>query len=190
MTRSAFDDFCREAFRFLQEHHVRHIVIGGLAVTVVGEPRTTADADVIAFLAVEEAETLIGEAVAAGFEIQPEVERERLHTTGTLCFRRGPFQLDIILASLPFEEEALKRASRRKLFGLMLSFPRPEDLIVFKVLAGRQKDLLDAEGIARRHAGRLDRRLMEETIRPLCDLAEDMTAWNRLQDVLRKGAGR
>ncbi len=37
-----------------------------------------------------------------------------------------------------------------------LRFPSPEDLILFKILAGRDKDILDATGVARRHAGRLD----------------------------------
>ena len=50
MAGSAFDEFCRAAFDFLDRSGVRYLVIGGLAVVVVGEPRTMADADVIAYL--------------------------------------------------------------------------------------------------------------------------------------------
>jgi len=41
---------------------VRYLVIGGLAVVVVGEPRITADADAVVFMSPVEAEALICEA--------------------------------------------------------------------------------------------------------------------------------
>lgn len=66
----------------------------------------TGDADVIAFLSDAEATALIAAASAAGFDANAEAETERLRTTGTLRFRLPPFQLDIITASLPFEDMA------------------------------------------------------------------------------------
>ena len=88
--------------------------------------------------------------------------------TVTLRFRRQPFQIDLITASLPFEEIAFRRAHYHELFGMRLPFSSPEDLILFKVLAGRDKDLLDAIGVARRHHGRLDRNYLEQTLQQLC----------------------
>ena len=111
-----------------------------------------------------------------------------LEATGTLRFKRGPFQLDIILASLPFESAALERAQRKRLFGRLVPLPTPEDLLLFKVLAGRDKDLHDAVGIARRHLARLDRRYLERSINQVCDLAEDLTAKRQLEAVLAKAA--
>jgi hypothetical protein len=183
--RSKFDTFCRQAFDFLDDAGVRYLVIGGLAVIAVGEPRTTGDVDVIAYLSANAAKALIGKATRAGFALERAVEQRRLRETGTLRFRRAPFQLDLILASLPFEEAAYRRAVRARLFGRLVRFPSPEDLILFKILAGREKDLLDAAGVARRHAEGLDRRYLEATLRPICDLAEDMSAWHRLQRVLK-----
>ncbi|MFM7185609.1 MAG: DUF6036 family nucleotidyltransferase [Gemmatimonadota bacterium] len=165
---------------------MRYLVIGGLAVVVVGEPRITADADAIVFTSPAEAESLIREAAAAGFDLREDVERERLSRTGTIRFRRGPFQLDLITASLPFEELARERASRYRLFGLSLPFPSPEDLILFKILAGRDKDLLDATGVARRHRDRLDVPYLETTLRAICEAAEDASLWGRLHGVLAK----
>ena len=183
-----FSAFCRKAFDFLEGSRTRHLVIGGLAVGAIGEARTTGDVDVVGFASPEDAEALIAKAVEAGFDVRPELEQERLQETGTLRFRHGAFQLDIILASLPFEEVAYARAVRKRLFGRMVALPTPEDLILFKVLAGRDKDILDAIGVARRHLPGLDRRYLEDTIRGLCDLAEDMQPWQRLEDVLRKAA--
>ena len=186
---SPFTVFCQKAFDFLDGAGLRHLVIGGLAVGAVGEARTTGDVDVIGYASPEEALALITKAAEAGFDVRPETERERLRATGTLRFRHGPFQLDIILASLPFEEAAHSRAMRRQLFGRLVPFPTPEDLIVFKVLAGRDKDLLDAIGVARRHLPTLDRRYVEQTLQRICDLAEDMEPWRRLETVLRKAEG-
>ena len=186
LRRSDFDAFCGAAFDFLDQAGVRYLVVGGLAVLAVGEPRTTADVDVIGFLPPTEAERLIDEAVRAGFEVDPQTETQRLERTGTVRFRRAPFQLDIILASLPFEETAYCRGTEHRIFGRTVRFPSPEDLILFKVLAGRDKDLLDAVGVARRHAETLDRDYLEQTLQPLCDLGEDMAPWRHLQEVLAK----
>lgn len=184
MAESSFDAFCRFAFSFLDEQGVRYLVIGGLAVVVVGEPRTTADADAIVFVSPAEAEALIGLAANAGFEVQTAAELERLASTGTMRFRRGPFQLDLITASLSFEEAAFRRARHHELFGVRLPFPTPEDLILLKVLAGRDKDMLDAVGVARRYRDRLDIAYLEATLQQICDLAEDQSPWRRLQRVL------
>jgi hypothetical protein len=184
MTASKFDEFCRFAFAFLEDCKTRYLVVGGLAIVAVGEPRTTADADAIIFVSHAEAAALIRQAVEAGFDLREQVELERLATTGTIRLRWGGFQIDLITASLPFEEEAYRRASVFELFGIPLPFPSPEDLILLKVLAGRDKDMLDAVGVARRHAVKLDIPYLERTLRPLCDLAEDMAAWSRLQHVL------
>jgi hypothetical protein len=184
MPASEFDEFCRSAFAFLERHGTRYLVIGGLAVVAVGEPRTTADADAIVYVSPAEADALILRAAEAGFDVREEVERERFMATGTMRFRKGPYQIDLIAASLPFEEMAFDRASVHELFGIRLPFPSPEDLILLKVLAGRDKDMLDALGVARRHAERLDVPYLEQTLRPICDLAEDMTPWRRLERVL------
>lgn len=184
MSQNEFDAFCRFAFSFLQERSTRFLVVGGLAVVVVGEPRTTADADAVIYVSPAEAEALIAEAATVGFEVRADVERTRLRETGTIRLPRGRFRIDLITASLPFEEAAYARASYHELFGVRLPFPSPEDLILFKVLAGRDKDMLDAAGIARRHRGRLDIAYLERTLLPICELAEDMEPWNRLTRAL------
>ncbi len=144
MATSDFDEFCRSAFAFLAARKIRFLVIGGLAVAAVGEPRLTGDVDVIAFVSLEEAEELIAAGAAHGFEVDVSLERRRLQETHTLRFGRGYFQLDLILASLPFEEAAFARSTKRRLFGHLVPLPSAEDLILLKVLAGRDNDLLDA----------------------------------------------
>jgi hypothetical protein len=182
-----FDAFCREAVDFLSQASVPYLIIGGVAVATIGQPRATGDVDVIGYVPMEKAIELVDAAIAAGFVVAPD-ERETLQATGTLRFRKGRFQLDIILASLPFEDDARARARPHRLFGRMVPLPTPEDLILFKVLAGRDKDLVDAVGVARRHLSALDRRYLEEAIKTVCELAEDLTPLRRLEEVLRKAS--
>jgi hypothetical protein len=183
----SFNAFCREAVDFLSQASVPYLIIGGLAVATVGQPRATGDVDVIAYVPMDKAIALIDAAVAAGFEVAPD-ERDKLQATGTLRFRKGRFQLDIILASLPFEDEARARARKHRLFGRLVPLPTPEDLILFKVLAGRDKDLVDAVGVARRHLPRLDRRYLHDAVQAVCELAEDLAPLQRLDEVLRKAS--
>jgi hypothetical protein len=181
-----FDRFCRASFDLLDASGLPHLVIGGLAVIALGEPRTTADVDVLVYASDAEAEALVAQAIAAGFDARLEIERERLHATGTLRLRHGPFQLDAITASMPFEEDVRRRAIKKRMFGRQVLLPTPEDLVILKVLAGRDKDLLDAVGVARRHRSRLDRAYVERVIQDVCEAAEDVSHWERLQQVLRK----
>lgn len=149
-----FDAFCREAIDFLTGASTPYLIIGGLAVAVIGEPRMTGDVDVIGYLSVEQATNLIEAAVAAGFEVDPD-EREHLQATGTLRFSKGRFQLDIILASLPFEDDARARARKRRLFGRFVPLPTPEDLILFKVLLDNREHEREVPWIARSLAAAL-----------------------------------
>lgn len=142
-TGNEFDRFCREAVDLLAAARVEYLIIGGLAVLALGDPRMTGDVDVIAFITAVEADHLLDMGARAGFEIDLDTERTRLEQTGTLRLRRGRFQLDVIVASLPFEAVARARARKRRLFGRMVPLPTAEDLILFKVLAGRDKDLID-----------------------------------------------
>lgn len=182
-----FDAFCREAVDFLKGSRTPYLMIGGIAVGAIGEPRVTGDVDVIGYVPMDKAIGLIDAAIAAGFQVAPD-ERAKLQATGTLRFDKGPFQLDIILASLPFEDDARARARKHRLFGRLVPLPTPEDLILFKVLAGRDKDLVDAVGVARRHLAALDRRYLRASLEAVCELAEDLDPLRRLDEVLRKAS--
>ena len=94
----SFDAFCREAVDFLTGGATPYLIVGGLAVAVIGEPRMTGDVDVIGYVSMGRAAVLIDAAVAAGFEVASD-ERERLLATGTLRFSKPPFHLDIIGAA-------------------------------------------------------------------------------------------
>jgi hypothetical protein len=66
-----------------------------------------------------------------------------------LLLRHTPsgVDIDISVGSLLFEEEALARGQHRKVGGVLLLLPTPEDLIIMKAVAHRDRDLSDIEGV-------------------------------------------
>ncbi|MGA7614881.1 MAG: nucleotidyl transferase AbiEii/AbiGii toxin family protein [Thermoanaerobaculia bacterium] len=132
----------------------RWCLVGGLAVSVWGEPRLTRDVDVA--VAVEDdrqAEELIRELRGRGYQDQEIIEQEavgrlataRLHS---LAVPNG-IVVDILFASAGIEQEAVRDAIRVEVFeGLEVPVaPRPH-LIVMKLLARHDRDRpMDADDL-------------------------------------------
>ncbi len=171
--RESFDDFCRACLDLLRARRTKYVIIGGVAVTAVGEPRFTADLDAVIFVDEKAIEALLSAAAARGFEVDIEAEREAIAAGRSLRLTRGRFHFDLMIRSLFIEDQALERSRTIKVFRRAVRFPTPEDLLILKLAAGRPRDLLDAEGIMRRHARAFDRKYVERTLRALCDVAED-----------------
>lgn len=125
------------------------MVVGGVAASLLGKPRLTGDVDVVIWID----ESAVASLVAAGraFDIAPRVSdavsfarRSRM-----LLLRHEPsaIDLDVSLGALPFEEEMIARACRRRIHGLLIPLPTPEDLIVMKAIAHRPRDVADIESV-------------------------------------------
>ena len=69
-----------------------------------------------------------------------------------------------------------------KLAGKNAYFPSPEDLIILKVVVGREKDMLDAKSILIRHKNKLDRKYMEKWAQSISNEAQDK------REILKYGA--
>mgnify|MGYP003393186576 CR=1 FL=1 len=57
--------------------------------------------------------------------------------------------IDVSLAWLPFEEEAIAAAEVREVAGVRTRVARPEDLVIYKMVAARPRDLDDIEHLLR-----------------------------------------
>ena len=64
--------------------------------------------------------------------------------------------VDMLVAVLPYEEQAIQRAELTEIEGLRLPICTAEDLIVHKAIADRPKDWLDIEKVLLRQRGKLD----------------------------------
>jgi hypothetical protein len=155
-----------------------------VAVSLLAKPRLTADIDVLVWLSDEDVERFGKAASDEGFEPRIADAEQFARRNRVLLLRHAAsgINVDIQLAMLPFEEDAISRCTVHQIGELALSLPTPEDMIIFKAVAHRPKDLLDIQDLIE-HYPRLDRervrRLVQEFARGL-DMAEiwdDIAGW-------------
>lgn len=153
-----FQDALRAVAAALSEIDAPSMIIGGLAVIAAGVPRETIDIDATVLGRDCEIETLV--AVLSRRGITPRIDdavafaRERQ----VLLLRHDPsgVTVEISFAWLPFEEEALARAVELELGGVRVRLAGPEDLIVYKAAAWRDRDRADIERLLLLHLERID----------------------------------
>jgi len=185
-TMILLEDVYKKVVTFLNGGKYKYLIIGGIAAGTLGEPRITADVDVDIIIDKESIPDFLDKAITAGFKVLKEKCLISAERTGVFQINLEDFHVDFIIASTDLETTAFERAKTIKLYGLKAFFPSPEDLILLKIIPGRDKDLLDAKAVVLRHTGKLDTRYLKTWARKLCDEAEDMRIWTVLNNLLKE----
>ena len=175
--------------RLLAHFDNQGIIIGGVAASLLGRPRLTADVDAVLLLPIEELSLLMEVAAQEGLvpRIADAQDFARRHRVLLLRHQERWINVDISLGLLPFEVEAVERGTVYQVGPLAIRLPTPEDLIIFKAVAHRPKDLLDIQAIIESHPD-LDRRHIERWVREFARLLEmpevwdDIAPWLQLPD--------
>jgi hypothetical protein len=168
------------------------VVIGGVAVGLLANPRFTKDVDGLLVLDTAEAGRLLEVAAACGFEprfsgmldvaIQSRIVALRHRPTGVL--------VDISLGALPFEEEVLQRAQEFRHEDFAVRLPTPEDLVILKAIAHRDQDMADIRAIVEVYPD-LDRKRIKFWVREFADLLGSPEIWDDIEPLLEsKGRKR
>lgn len=166
------------------KNHWKFCFIGAIALQRWGEPRVTTDIDVTLLTGFGAEQPYVDELLkhyegrisdAKGFALTKRV---------LLLRSSGGIAIDIALAALPFEEEAVKRSTCFEFLpGVKLLTCSAEDLIVMKAFAERDRDWLDIRGIIIRQGTKLDWRYIKDQLTPLCELKESPNILPRLDDL-------
>ncbi len=137
----------------LSKFNDQGVIIGGVAVSLLGTPRYTVDIDAVVLLSIEELPHLIQEAAAQGIFPRIADPITFAHKNKILLLRHtaSGIDIDLSLGMLPFEFEMVKRSHLIEIGAITLRLPTPEDLIIMKSVAHRPKDLMDIEAIANNH---------------------------------------
>ncbi len=170
--------------RLLTHFQEKGVVIGGVAASLLGKPRLTADIDVVMLLSVEEVPRLVEVALQEGLmpRLANVVEFARRHRVVLLYHQASGIDVDISLGILPFEEETVQRSVVHQIGTLEVRLPTIEDLITLKAVAHRPQDLLDIQALVETHPG-LDRRRVRRWVREFAEaldmpeLWDDIAAW-------------
>jgi len=143
---------------FLQASRAPYALIGGIAVSVRGEPRFTADVDVVAAVEIKDALALLEATTGSAFEplfadAAEVVERAYLLP---LRHRTTAIKADVAIGLTGFERDLVARAVPVDLGGFSVPVASSEDLLLLKVLAGRARDIDDATSIVSKQGAAID----------------------------------
>jgi hypothetical protein len=182
-------DLISEAVRleeFLRGRGWRFCFIGGIAVQHWGEPRLTRDLDISLLTGFGGEEPYVDGLLA---EYPPRMSGARAFALARrvlLLCTPGGAGIDVSLAALPFEEDAIGRAVRVELLpGMGLTLCSAEDLLVMKIFAGRDTDLRDARSVVvRQGVEGLDLDYVRRHLAELSVAAGDEAIVGRLEKVL------
>lgn len=139
--------------RLLEHFNNQGVIIGGIAASLLGQPRLTADLDAVILLSTEDLPRLI--TAAAIQEMLPRIPDAELFARKNrvllLRHQASGINVDISLGVLPFEAELVARSQLFRFGNLYLRLPTAEDLIILKAVAHRIKDLADIQSIVVSH---------------------------------------
>lgn len=120
-------------------------VIGGIAVIAWGFARTTADIDCAIATPLSEAASVAEAFASRGFEprITDAVAFALENHVLLLKDERTGIEVDVSFSLAGFEHDALRRAVTRDFGGVRVRIPTVTDLLIYKLIAGREQDTRD-----------------------------------------------
>lgn len=159
----------------LQELGVRWYVFGAQAVIAAGAVRTTADIDITTEdVAPAKLQKVLEK---AGFVLRRDVEDiEDLvehHRILPMEHADSGMQLDVVRAGPGPEEQMIERVIYRKVGRARVPFVSTDDLLVLKILAGREKDLDDVRALLRAARSEIDTAVVRSRLAELGALIDD-----------------
>lgn len=162
------------------------VIIGGIAASLLGTPRLTVDLDAVFLLGLDDLPRLLAEAAKHGVEprIADPVAFAKRSRVLLLRHTMSGTDIDLSLGILPFEVEMVERSQMIDLGVIQLRLPTPEDLIILKAVAHRQKDLEDIKAIAASHP-KLDRDRIQFWVEQFGEALDIPNLWEMISRFLK-----
>ena len=137
----------------LSDQKIPHMIIGGQAVLIHGEPRMTKDIDVTLGVGIEELgkiKTLV-ERMGLEYLISDVEDFVRETMVLPVVEEESGIRVDFIFSFSSYEREAIERAIDIKLKDVTVKFASLEDVVIHKIVARRARDIEDVRSILLRN---------------------------------------
>lgn len=172
--------------RGLAESGAPWMVIGGIAVIARGVRRFTTDIDAAVRGDAVRPEALLKALTAQGIEPRIAEALAFAEENLVLLLRHEPtgVDLDVSFAWTAFEHDALASCTLNSFGDVQAPMCTVEHLIVFKAVAGRPKDIEDAEALIALYP-QIDRAYIRRRTAELAELAEAPEILGALDELLR-----
>ncbi len=152
------------------------MVIGGLAVSILGRPRMTRDIDAVLTLPNHLWEPLL--ASATKYDIEPRVPDCLRFARESMVFllKHVPTDtpIDLSVGTTDFEQHALLHRQNKRISNTTIPLPQVEDLIVMKAIARRPVDQADITTLMDRHS-KVDKQYIQQWLEEFSAILEDAT---------------
>jgi predicted nucleotidyltransferase len=162
--------------------------IGGVAVIARGVPRLTVDIDATV-RAPDTSVDSIFEALAR-HEIGPRMDQAkefaRMHHVFLARHEPTGTPIDLSLAYLDFEDEAIQSSDEIDYAHVRIPVARAEDLVVYKIVASRPRDIDDAEKLLNLHGGEIQIARVRRLVQQFCEVLEDTARLETLDRLLKR----
>lgn len=120
------------------------MIVGGQAVLLYGEPRLTRDIDITLGVDTYRMNDIVAIAKKLKLKILPEdVETFVKETMVLPVLGKKGIRIDFIFSFTDYEKNAIARARKIDSDGVEIYYASPEDVIIQKIFAGRERDLED-----------------------------------------------
>jgi len=175
---------------FLEKADVEYVILGGVAVSLYGEPRFTADIDVSIMLEKGDLDIFIQKAKQHGFRPAHKGIKQLAKKTGVIPMIYSKADIgarcDFIIAENIIEKIALKRGRIKKIGAIKARFVTPEDLIIHKLTALRPQDIGDISGILIHQRDKLDISYIKYWLNKIDDANKRSNLLKLFMDFLKK----
>lgn len=147
-----------DIIHLLKREGIEYALVGGLAASLRGRPRVTADVDLVIAADVNRAIDLVSLLDTSEFkplfaDVVDVVERALLLP---LRHRTTNVKVDLAIGLSGFEQLLISRAEPIEFAGTTAMVATAEDIVIMKVVAGRPQDEQDLAGIIAAQANQLD----------------------------------
>jgi len=159
----------------------RGVIIGGIAASLLGAPRYTADLDAVFLLDKKQLPGFLN--IAAGLGIEPRIPDAtafaRKNRVLLLRHTASGTNINLSMGILPFEVEMIEQSHLVDLGAIKLRLPTPEDLIILKAVTHSPKDLADIQAIAESHP-ELDKERIRYWVQQFGAVLDMPDIWNSI----------
>ena len=158
-----------EVASILDELRVPYMLIGGLAVSLWGEPRSTLDIDVSLWVEPAELDSTVATLSARLRPLSQDARAFVRETRVLPVVSSQGVRVDLVFAALPPELEAIRRARPVQVGGRTVNVASLEDLILMKLVSEREKDAEDARRLLVRFKRKIDCNYLEPRLSELAE---------------------
>ena len=149
----------KELCFFLENSAIEYMLVGGLAVGIWGAPRATVDIDFLVSMKTDDYNILRKKLIESEkfiFIYDEPMTFARISFMRATLKSNKDISIDFLFADDDFKNEALRRKETIQVAGFSVNVTTPEDLVILKLLSGREQDRLDAKKILEIQKGNLD----------------------------------